>query len=119
MELNAPGRKVETVCQFGIAPGEAEMIDAKKAGSIKPPADLLGKNLGVTSIGSGTHTLTLAILGKAGVDPTKEHFIAVGAGDTFIAGIDQQKIDGGMTTQPTISALGSSGKGKILVDLMP
>ena len=118
MELNALGKKIETICQFGIAPGEAEVIDAKKAGSIKSPADLLGKNLGVTSIGSGTHTLTLAILGKAGVDPTKEHFVAVGAGDTFIAGIDQQKIDGGMTTEPTISRLVSSGKGKILVSLM-
>jgi NitT/TauT family transport system substrate-binding protein len=78
----------------------------------------LNKNLGVTSIGSGTHTLTLAILGKAGIDPTKEHFVAVGAGDTFIAAIDQQKIDAGMTTEPTISRLISTGKGKILVDLM-
>ena len=118
MELNALGKKVETICQFGIAPGEAEMIDARKAGSIKSPADLLGKNLGVTSIGSGTHTLTLAILGRAGIDPTKEHFIAVGAGDTFIAGIDQGRIDGGMTTEPTISRLIASGKGKVLVSLM-
>jgi NitT/TauT family transport system substrate-binding protein len=118
MELNALGKKVETICQFGIAPGEAEMIDAKKAGSIKSPNDLLGKNLGVTSIGSGTHTLTLAILGRAGIDPTREHFVAVGAGDTFIAAIDQQKIDGGMTTEPTISRLISTGKGKILVSLM-
>jgi NitT/TauT family transport system substrate-binding protein len=118
MELNPLGKKIETICQFGIAPGEAEVIDARKAGSIKSPADLLGKNLGVTSIGSGTHTLTLAILGKAGLDPTKEHFVAVGAGDTFIAAIDQGKIDGGMTTEPTISRLVSSGKGKILVSLM-
>jgi NitT/TauT family transport system substrate-binding protein len=118
MELNPLGKKIETICQFGIAPGEAEMIDAKKASSIKSPADLLGKNLGVTSIGSGTHTLTLAILGKAGLDPTKEHFVAVGAADTFIAAIDQQKIDGGMTTEPTISRLIATGKGKILVSLM-
>jgi NitT/TauT family transport system substrate-binding protein len=117
MELNALGKKIETICQFGIAPGEAEVIDSRKAGSIKSPTDLLGKNLGVTSIGSGTHTLTLAILGKAGLDPTKEHFIAVGAGDTFIAAIDQQRIDGGMTTEPTISRLTTSGKGTVLVDL--
>ena len=118
MELNALGKKIETICQFGIAPGEAEVIDARKAGSIKSPKDLLNKYLGVTSLGSGTHTLTLAILGKAGLDPTKEHFVAVGAGDTFIAAIDQQKIDGGMTTEPTISRLLSTGKGKILVDLL-
>jgi NitT/TauT family transport system substrate-binding protein len=117
MVLNAAGKKIETICQFGIAPGEAEVIDARKAGSIQSPNDLKGKNLGVTELGSGTHTLTLAILGKAGIDPTKEHFIAVGAGDTFIAAIDHQTIDGGMTTEPTISRLTSSGKGKVLVDL--
>jgi NitT/TauT family transport system substrate-binding protein len=117
MVLNAAGKKIETICQFGIAPGEAEVIDARKAGSIQSPNDLQGKNLGVTELGSGTHTLTLAILGKAGIDPTKEHFVAVGAGDTFIAAIDHQTIDGGMTTEPTISRLTSTGKGKVLVDL--
>ena len=117
MVLNALGKKIETICQFGIAPGEAEVIDARKAGSIQSPSDLQGKNLGVTELGSGTHTLTLAILGKAGLDPTKEHFVAVGAGDTFIAAIDHQTIDAGMTTEPTISRLTSSGKGKVLVDL--
>ncbi|TMD32233.1 MAG: ABC transporter substrate-binding protein [Chloroflexi bacterium] len=117
MVLNAAGKKIETICQFGIAPGEAEVIDARKAGSIESPNDLKGKNLGVTELGSGTHTLTLAILGRAGIDPTKEHFVAVGAGDTFIAAIDHQTIDGGMTTEPTISRLTSTGKGKVLVDL--
>src|SRR6267143_6754274 len=117
MVLNALGKKIETICQFGIAPGEAEVVDARKAGSIQSPKDLLNKILGFTSLGSGTHTLTLAILGKAGLDPTKEHFIAVGAGDTFIAAIDQQRIDGGMTTEPTISRLTSTGKGTVLVDL--
>src|SRR3977135_264371 len=36
VELNALGKKIETICQFGIAPGEAEMGDAKKAGSATP-----------------------------------------------------------------------------------
>jgi NitT/TauT family transport system substrate-binding protein len=117
VELNALGKKIETICQFGIAPGEAEMVDAKKAGSIASVNDLLGKNLGVTDIGSGTHTITLALLGKAGIDSTKEHFVAVGAGDTFIAAIKQQRIDAGMTTEPTISRLVSTGVGKVLIDL--
>src|SRR5712692_8269755 len=117
IEVQPKGKFIEQVVQFQIAPGEAEVVDAKKADSIKTAKDLKGKNLGVTSIGSGTHTLTMAILGKAGLDPTKEHFIAVGAGDTFIAAIDQQRIDGGMTTEPTMSRLTTSGKGTVLVDL--
>src|SRR4030081_1343547 len=61
VELQAAGKNIETVCQFGIAPGEAEMVDAKKAGQITSVGDLKGKNLGVTDIGSGTQTLTMAL----------------------------------------------------------
>jgi len=117
MVLNTQGKKIETICQFGIAPGEAEVIDASLT-NINGPKDLAGKNLGVTDLGSGTHVLTQAILGTAGVDPNSAHYVAVGAGDTFIAAIQQKKIAAGMTTYPTISRLVNSGKGKILVSLL-
>lgn len=117
MVLNTQGKKIETICQFGIAPGEAEVV-ATSASGINGPKDLAGKNLGVTDLGSGTHVLTQAIIGTAGSDPNSAHYVAVGAGDTFIAAIDQKKIVAGMTTYPTISRLVNSGKGKILVSLL-
>ncbi len=117
MVLNTLGKKIETICQFGIAPGEAEVVAASLT-NISSAKDLGGKNLGVTDIGSGTHVLTQAILGSAGLDPTKSQYVAVGAGDTFIAAIQQHKIAAGMTTFPTISRLVNSGKGKILVSLL-
>jgi NitT/TauT family transport system substrate-binding protein len=117
MVLNTQGKKIETICQFGIAPGEAEVVDSRLT-SITSPKDLAGKTLGVTEVGSGTWVLTQAILGSAGVDPNNAHYLGVGAGDTFIAAIQQQKIAAGMTTFPTISRLVNSGKGKILVSLL-
>jgi NitT/TauT family transport system substrate-binding protein len=117
LELQPKGKFMTQVVQFQIAPGEAEMVDAKKADTIKTAADLKGRNLGVTSIGSGTHTLTLALLGRAGLTGTDAKFVAVGAGNTFIAAIQQQRIDAGMTTEPTISRLIKTGAGKVLIDL--
>ncbi len=117
VELAAQGKKIETICQFGIAPGEAEMVASKKAGSIKSAADLKGKNLGVTDIGSGTHTITMALLGKAGISADQAHYVAVGAGDTFIAAIKNGAIDAGMTTEPTITRLLQTGDAKVLIDL--
>ena len=117
IQLQAAGKNIETICQFGIAPGEAEMVDARKAGSITSAADLKGKNLGVTDIGSGTHTITMALLGKAGIPADQAHFVAVGAGNTFIAAMQQGRIDAGMTTEPTITRLIQSGVGKVLIDL--
>ncbi|TMG03088.1 MAG: ABC transporter substrate-binding protein [Chloroflexi bacterium] len=117
LELQPKGKFMQQVIQFQIAPGEAEMVDAKKADSIKTAADLKGKNLGVTSIGSGTHTISLALLGRAGLTGTDAKFVAVGAGNTFIAAMQQHVIDAGMTTEPTISRLVKSGIGKVLIDL--
>lgn len=117
IELQAAGKNMEDVVQFGAAPGEAEVVSAKAAGSIHSVADLKGKNLGVTELGSGTQTLTEALLARAGITPDQVHFIPVGAGDTFIAALQQGRIDAGMTTEPTISRIISGNMGQVLVDL--
>ncbi len=117
IELQAKGKQMQSVVLLNVAPGEAEVVSAKEAGQIHSVSDLKGKNLGVTELGSGTQTLTTALLHKVGISANQVHFIPVGAGDTFIAAIQQGKIDAGMTTEPTISRLVSSGVGKVLVDL--
>src|SRR2546428_5452236 len=117
IELQAAGKQMEAVGLLDVAPGEAEIVSAKEAGQIHSVKDLKGKNLGVTELGSGTQTLTTALLHNAGIAPDQVHFVPVGAGDTFIAALQQGKIDAGMTTEPTISRLLSTGVGKVLVDL--
>lgn len=117
IELQAAGKQMEAVVLLNVAPGEAEIVSAKAASQIHSVADLKGKNLGVTELGSGTQTLTTALLHKVGITPDQVHFVPVGAGDTFIAALQQGKIDAGMTTEPTISRILSSGVGKVLVDL--
>ncbi len=117
IELQAAGKQMESVVLLNVAPGEAEIISAKEASQIHSVKDLKGKNLGVTELGSGTQTLTTALLHNAGISADQVHFIPVGAGDTFIAALQQGKIDAGMTTEPTISRILSSGIGKVLVDL--
>ncbi|HEX2909401.1 MAG TPA: ABC transporter substrate-binding protein [Chloroflexia bacterium] len=117
LELQSTGKHLECVVQLNNAPGEAEMVSAKAAGQIKSVSDLKGKNLGVTELGSGTQSLTAALLDKAGLAPDQVHFIPVGAGDTFIAAMQQGRIDAGMTTEPTVSRLLASGEASVLVDL--
>jgi NitT/TauT family transport system substrate-binding protein len=117
IELQAAGKKMECVLQMDIAPGEAEVVSTKLANSIHSAKDLKGRNLGVTELGSGTQTLTTAILHNVGISQDQVHFLPVGAGDTFIAAMQQGRIDAGMTTEPTISRLVASGVGKVLVDL--
>ncbi len=117
IELQAAGKKIMSVLQMDVAPGEAEIVSTKAAEQIHSVQDLQGKNLGVTELGSGTQTLTTAILHNVGITPDKVHFLPVGAGDTFIAGLQQGRIDAGMTTEPTISRILSTGAGKVLIDM--
>ncbi len=117
IQLQPKGKFIETICQFGIAPGEAEVVSSKATG-INSAADLKGKNLGITELGSGTHTLTMALLGKAGVTPDQVHFVPVGAGNTFIAALKQGTIVAGMTTEPTITRVVQGGDGKVLISLL-
>jgi len=98
-------------------PGEFVMVSTKKADQIKSPADWKNVNAGVTSIGSGTHTLMRAMTVKAGLKVADVNFVKAGAGDTFIAAMKQGQIDVGITTQPTVLRLQKSGDAKLLVDL--
>jgi NitT/TauT family transport system substrate-binding protein len=108
---------MQSVVLLDVAPGEAEMVSAKEAGQIQSIKDLKGKNLGVTELGSGTQTLTTILLHNVGIPQDQVHFVPVGAGDTFIAALQQGRIDAGMTTEPTISRLIASNVGKVLADL--
>ena len=117
IDLQSQGKSLTSVAQLLQEPGEWVLVSKQKASSIKTPADLLGANAGVTSLGSGTHTLMRAIASKAGLQPSDVNYVKAGAGDTFIAAMKQGRIDVGVTTQPTVLRLQKTGDAQVFVDL--
>ena len=116
IDLQAKGKFVESVVQFSQAPGEVEMVSTKHP-EIKSAADFKGKNLGVTGLGSSTNFLTQYLAVKNGVKLGDFTSVPVGAGNTFIAAMQQDKIQAGMTTEPTVSRLLKTGDGAVLIDM--
>ena len=116
VDLQTKGKYVESVVQFSQAPGEVELVSNKHP-EIKSMADLRGKGLGVTGLGSSTNFLTQYLMVKAGVPLGEFTSLPVGAGTTFIAAMQQDKIQAGMTTEPTISRLLKTGEARILIDM--
>lgn len=116
VDLQTKGKYVQSVVQFSQAPGEVELVSNKHP-EIKSMADLRGKSLGVTGLGSSTNFLTQYLMVKSGVPLGEFSTIPVGAGTTFIAAMTQDKIQAGMTTEPTISRLLKTGEARVLVDL--
>ena len=116
VDLQTKGKYVESVVQFSQAPGEVELVSSKHP-QVKSMADLRGKSLGVTGLGSSTNFLSQYLMVKAGVPLGEFSTIPVGAGTTFIAAMTQDKIQAGMTTEPTISRLLKTGEARVLVDM--
>ena len=117
IDLQTKGKDVKAIVVFGQVPGEVEMVSTKAAETVKSMADVKGKTLGVTGLGSSTSFLTQYLAGQHGIPSTRYTMLPVGADASFIAAIKQGRIDAGMTTEPTVSALQKSGDAKVLVDM--
>ncbi|MFM0732634.1 ABC transporter substrate-binding protein [Paraburkholderia sediminicola] len=117
IDLQTKGKDVKAIVVFGQVPGEVEMVSTKAADTVKSMADVKGKTLGVTGLGSSTSFLTQYLAGQHGIQSTEYTMLPVGADASFIAAIKQGRIDAGMTTEPTVSALQKSGDAKVLVDM--
>ncbi|HEV3105993.1 MAG TPA: ABC transporter substrate-binding protein [Trinickia sp.] len=116
VDLQSKGKEVKAIVVFGQVPGEVEVVSTKAA-DIKSMADVKGKTLGVTGLGSSTSFLTQYLAQQHGISSTQYTMLPVGADSSFIAAVKQSRIDVGMTTEPTVSALEKAGDAKVLVDM--
>jgi sulfonate transport system substrate-binding protein len=117
LDLQAKGKQVESVVQMSHAPGEVEVVSSKRGKDIKSPKDFKGKKLGVTGLGSSTDFLTKYLAVHDGVQVNQFTPVAVGAGQTFISAMQKGSIQGGMTTEPTVTQILEKKVGTILTDM--
>lgn len=117
IDMQAQGQSMESVVQFSRAPGEVVLVSTKTASGAKGMADLKGNTIGVTGLGSSTSFLSQYLMVKNNVPLGQFSLLAVGAGTTFIAAMEQNQIQAGMTTEPTISRLLKTGEARVLVDM--
>jgi len=115
IDFQEKGKDVISVAQLSGAPGEREMC--AKGTTITSPAQWKGKTVGVTDIGSGTDELTQYMAHRAGLTTQQFSRAAVGAGPTFVAGLEHQRIACGMTSQPTAGAVQTKGVGYTAMNL--
>jgi NitT/TauT family transport system substrate-binding protein len=115
IDFQQKGKNVIDLVQLSGAPGEREMC--AKGVSVATPAQWKGKSVGVTDLGSGTDNLTVYLAHRAGLATQQFSRVGVGAGDTFVASLQHQRIACGMTSQPTAGAIQSKGIGYTMINL--
>jgi sulfonate transport system substrate-binding protein len=115
IDFTAKGKPVEDIVNLSGAPGEREMCT--KASGVSTPANWSGKSVGVTDLGSGTDNLTEYLAARYHLTTKQFSRVAVGAGDTLVAGLQHNRIACAMTTQPTVNALETKGVAHSVIDL--
>ena len=115
-EFQAKGKSVIDLVNLGGSPGEREMC--AEGSGIHTPSQWTHKVLGVTDLGSGTDGLTKYLAARAGLNPTTGITrLAVGAGPTAVAALQQHKAQCVMTTQPTVAQLEQKHIGYTMANL--
>lgn len=117
IDLRAKGVSTESVVQLNQAPGMVELVRTDEASAIASPAQESGKKLGITGLGSSTEFVADYLAVHNGVQINQLHPVNVGSGPTFLAAMQHDEIDVGITTEPTISALLAKKAAQIIVDM--
>jgi NitT/TauT family transport system substrate-binding protein len=115
IDFQQKGKNVIDVVNLSGAPGEREMC--AKGSGITSPAQWAGKSVGVTDIGSGTDNLTVYLAARYHLTTKQFSRVGVGAGPTFVASLQHNRIACGMTSQPTAGAIQSQGSGYSAINL--
>ena len=76
---------------------------------IKSVAELRGKRIGITRIGSSTHTATLVALGEAGLKPGNYQILPLMEVPNILTALTAGQIDAGIVSPPTNSRARKSG----------
>jgi NitT/TauT family transport system substrate-binding protein len=115
IDFQQKGKNVVDVVQLSGAPGERVMCS--KSSGVNSPAQWTGKNVGVTDIGSGTDNLAVYLATRNHLTTKQFNRVAVGAGPTFVAALQNNRIACGVTSQPTAGAVQSKGIGYSAINL--
>jgi len=118
IDLQSKGKEIKSIVQFGLVPGAMMMVRSDEADTIKSFADIKGKTVGVTGLGSSSSFLAQYLALQGGHPGSDYTMLPVGAGSTLIAAMKQKRIDVAWTTEPTTSKLLSTGEAKPIVDLV-
>jgi NitT/TauT family transport system substrate-binding protein len=105
LDLQSKGKNVEAVVTMAGVPGEQLMVATRLKDKVKTLADLKGLNIGVTGLGSSTNMLASYNVVKGGNKESDYKPLPVGAGQTLIAAMQNNRIDACVTSEPTATLL--------------
>jgi NitT/TauT family transport system substrate-binding protein len=110
------GQNLRMLMNFLDHPCATLIVRSVLADEIRSPADLRGRTVGVSRLGSATHILTVFVADRAGVPAADLAVVEVGVAD-MPAALRAGTIDAAMGVAPYSTRLIEAGEATVLVDL--
>jgi NitT/TauT family transport system substrate-binding protein len=98
-------KNIKMITSFTDKPANTLIVNKKLEGQVKTVADLKGKKIGVTGVGSGTHILTAYLLKQNGLALSDVEIVPLGSASNFLAAFKNNQIDAGMVFDPASTQL--------------
>jgi NitT/TauT family transport system substrate-binding protein len=118
IQMQAQGKSIKTFVMQQRYPGLVLLVSkSSREKGVQTLADLKGKKIGVTALGSSSHFFVNFLLAGAGLSVEDFSTLGVGLGSTAIAAIRNNQIDALSALEPTVTTLQTGGDiGVILAD---
>ncbi len=102
---------------FGRYPGNVLVVRKSLADTIKTPADLKDRVIGVSAPGASTQNFVAGVMERAGVPWKSATYVSVGTGSSAVAAIRTGRtVEALVNLDPAITELVNHGEATILVD---
>lgn len=116
VSLRSRGQKFQTFVLQGRAPAIALGISPKALPQYKNVADLKGRKIGISTLGSLPHVLVTLLLARAGLKPADVSFVTVGTYAGALAAFRAGQLDAISYADPLITALEQRSEIRLIAD---
>ena len=100
----------------GRAPQIAFGVSTRTMPNYKSLADLRGKKIGVSALGSSTNIMANLVLSRAGINASDVSFVSLGTAASALSAMRSGQIDAMSNTDPVMTMLEQKGDVKIISD---
>ncbi|WP_233168380.1 ABC transporter substrate-binding protein [Xylophilus sp. ASV27] len=116
VSLQSKGRFFRSFVLMGRAPQIVVGVSHRTMGAYRTAADLRGRRIGVTSLGSSTNMQANLLLLGAGVKPSEVSFVGVGSSMTALTALRSGQIDAISNVDPIMTVLEQKGDIRVICD---
>ncbi len=116
ISLQSKNQFCQAFVLMGRAPQIVVGVSTKTMPNFAALADLKGKKIGVSMLGSSTNRVVSLLWARAGLNPQDVTFVGVGTSGAALAAVRSGQIDAISNIDPIMTMLEKSGEVKIIAD---